>query len=179
MSVKRTEKLAALAIAFTTGMALAGCSATPADTGVSSIASPTEGQSAEARLDEAAAVSTCGDAVYLWYPFGQVDDDPTYFDSWNWRFDGSTREVAQLDGEWRIVFANTASSRPDMRQDAQIEIDGVQQDGHADTWCQTNPDGTFDVGIIDGASVEGKTLEELSAYLQEHTNEQMAALNAG
>lgn len=127
-------------------------------------ASTTDTPDATPRIPESVAVKDCGDALFFFYGDGDRGPQPDGSgDGWNWRFTGDTREVVQIGAEWRVVFMNTAASNPNIDPESRIIIDGVEQDGHADTWCETQPDGTFSGGVVGGASFEGLSIEELAA----------------
>lgn len=174
------------ALALATAL-LAGCASGAPDearpTGPDASGTPSQAPTASPtttpRLDEQAAITECGDALYYWYPSGDLEnrlDGDNDGDGWNWRFTGETREVTMIDTEWRVVFTNTAAERDGLDPESRIVIDGVEQDGFADTWCETNADGTFDVGIVGGASLEGATMEQLAQFMIERDREYLEAL---
>lgn len=162
-----------LAVASALLVALCGCSSPQeevAPTGSpTNSPSPTESQIASEApqgtsppLTKAEAIDQCGDALYFWYPF---EWDGT--GGWNARFKPGESEATPVMSEWRVVFDYVGGDE----ESSEVLIDDVAHDGRAATWCETNGDGTYDVGILDGPEMLGATLPELKQVMFDRSGE--------
>lgn len=147
-------------------MLLCGCTSPERGEGtVTEQATPTPSQSALSaapsaaptpKYSEAAAVENCGDALYYWYPF---EGDGT--GGWNARFTPGESEATAMGSEWRVVFNYVGGDE----ESEEVTIDDAPHDGRAATWCETNPDGSYDVGIVGGPELLDKNLDDLKEVM--------------
>lgn len=111
------------------------------------------------RINEETAVKSCAHMLFHWYP-----DDSDGAGGFNWRFNLSDVVVTSEGTEWRILYHNFADESIEESLDPgwEVVINGEVQDAYADIWCATNPDETFDLGVVDGVSVYGVTKDDIA-----------------